>query len=88
MAKVQEVLIVINHDKDDETSYVSLKLNGLNFQTSKKTMEAHFCGIDKVSYVDGSITKPLIKANNYLKWKIMNGLITYILYKSMNKDVS
>ncbi|XP_040371462.1 uncharacterized protein LOC112184472 [Rosa chinensis] len=75
--------------KDDSTgSCGGVKLNGSNFRTWKKMMEAHLCVIDKVGYVDGSIAEPPIAANNYSKWKTANGSVTSILYKSMTEDVS
>ena len=75
--------------KDDSIgSYGGVKLNGSNYRTWKKMMEAHLCGIDKVGYVDDSITEPPIAANNYSKWKTANGSVTSILYKSMTEDVS
>lgn len=60
--------------KDDLTgSYGGVNLNGTNYRTWKKIMEAHLCEIDKVGYVDGSITEPPIETNNYSKWKTVNG---------------
>lgn len=69
-------------------NYGGVKLNDTNYRTWKKMMETHLCWIDKVGYVDGSITEPPIEANNYSKWKTANGSVTFILYKSITEDVS
>lgn len=51
-------------------------------------MEAHLCGLEKVGYVDGTITELPTTAENYFKWKSANGSVTSILHKSMTGDVS
>lgn len=59
--------------KDDSTgSYGGIKLIGSNYRTWKKMIEAHLCGLDKVGFVDGSITEPPMTHKSYPKWKIAN----------------